>query len=260
MEPRFRAGTVRYEGSMSRDFDAARSLSAESAAAWRDALGPYLRNRPALLDVGSGTGRFAVATADWFGAHVVGVEPARAMLDVAIRTGRHEAVRYLAGRAEHLPLRAGTVDAALLSNVYHHVVDRRACVSELGRVLRPGGRVLVRGAFAGRLDGLTLFDHFPEAKAVCEQFPTLEETVETFAACFRVEAIAPVVAQTCVSLKELAARTRTRADTTLLLMDDDAFRRRQVALEQAAEREATPTPVVETLDLLVFRRSDRHPA
>jgi ubiquinone/menaquinone biosynthesis C-methylase UbiE len=250
MEPRFRPGLVRYDGAMSRNYDAARSLSADSARAWRDALGPYLRNAPAVLDVGSGTGRFAIALAEWFGARVVGVEPARGMLDVA---GHHRAVRYVAGRAERLPVRAGAFDAALLSNVYHHVVDRRACSAELHRVLRRGGRVLIRGAFGDRLDGLTLFDHFPEAKAVCEQFPTLEEAVETFADRFRVEAVTPVVTQTCASLKELAARTRTRADTTLALMPDDAFRRRQEALERAAAGETTPTGVQETLDLVVLR-------
>jgi ubiquinone/menaquinone biosynthesis C-methylase UbiE len=175
------------------------------------------------------------------------------MLEVAAGSGRHRDVRYLAGRAERLPLRAGAFDAALLSNVYHHVVDRRACAGELHRVLRSGGRVLIRGAFGGRLDGLTLFDHFPEAKAVCEQFPTLDETVQTFADRFRVEAVTRVVTQTCSSLKELAARTRLRADTTLALMRDGDFRRRQEALERAAATETKPAPVVETLDLLVLR-------
>ncbi len=250
MEARFRPGGVRYEGAMSRDYDAARSLSAESALAWRDALAPFLRNAPAVLDVGSGTGRFAVALAEWFRARVVGVEPAAEMLALA---GRHRAVRYVAGRAERLPVRTGAFDAALLSNVYHHIADRRACAVELHRVLRRGGRVLVRGAFGNRLDGLMLFDHFPEAKVVCEQFPTLEETVETFAEGFRLEAVTPVVAQTCASLKELAARTRLRADTTLTLMRDDDFRRRQDALERAAAEETTPAAVMERLDLLVLQ-------
>jgi SAM-dependent methyltransferase len=258
MAGRFRPGRVSYEGAMSRDFDAARSLSADSARVWRDALRPYLEGITTMLDVGSGTGRFSLSIAEWFGSYVVGVEPARGMLEVAT-SARHRRVRYLAGRAERLPLRARSFDVALLSNVYHHIVDRRACAVELHRVLRRGGRVLVRGAFAGRLEGLDLFDHFPEAKVVCEQFPTVDEAVETFGGGFDPETIVRVTAQTCASLKDLAARTRLRADTTLTLMSDEDFGRRQAALEEAAAVETTPTPVFEALDLLVLRRAERDP-
>lgn len=238
---------------MARDFDAGRSLSAESARVWRDALGPYLGEAASILDVGAGTGRFSLSLAEWFDTRVVGLEPARAMLEVARTSARDRNVLYVAGRAEQLPLRTRTFDAALLSHVYHHVVDRTAAARELHRVLRPHGRVLVRAAFAGRLDGITLFEFFPEAKAVCEQFPTLDDTVATFGFGFQVEAITPIVQQTCASLAELAARTRTRADTTLALMGDDAFRRRQAALERAAAGEAAPRPVLDALDLLVLR-------
>jgi hypothetical protein len=123
--------------------------------------------------------------------------------------------------------------------------------------LRAGGRVLIRGAFAGRLGEITLFDYFPEARSVCEQFPTLSETVENFSASgFSFEAIRPLVQQTCLSLKELAGRTRLRADTTLALLTDEEFWRRQAALEDAAGREIVATPVIDTLDLLVLRKSE----
>jgi hypothetical protein len=81
--------------------------------------------------------------------------------------------------------------------------------------------------------------------------------VENFSASrFSFETVRPVVQQTCSSLKELAARTRLRADTTLALLTDEEFWRRQAALEDAAGREIAPTPVIDTLDLLVLRKSD----
>jgi SAM-dependent methyltransferase len=255
MQRAFFPGSVDYEGPMSRGFSSGRALSSNSLAVWRAALEPHIGRADAILDVGSGTGRFAVLIAEWFGATVIGVEPAGGMREVAAASGRHAKVFYVGGRAEHLPLREMSLAAALLSNVYHHVADRRSCASELHRVLRPDGRVLIRGAFAGRVGEIKMFDYFPEARAICEQFPTMEETVQTFTEeGFKFETIARVIQQTCSDLKELAARTRLRADTTLALMTDEQFSARQAALEAAAAREKEPTPVVETLDLLVLRR------
>jgi ubiquinone/menaquinone biosynthesis C-methylase UbiE len=249
-------GSIDYNGSMSCNFDVGRGLSADARAVWHAALHPHLADAHRILDVGSGTGRFAVLLAEWFGAVVVGVEPAAGMRHVAATTARHPAVFYVGGRAEQLPIREASFTAALLSNVYHHIPNRSACALELCRVLRPGGRVLIRGAFAGRLGEITLFDHFPEAKVVCEQFPSMEEAVDTFTGSgFILESVERVVQRTCSSLKELTARTRLRADTTLALMTDDAFNARQAALEQAAAAETEPTPVVDTLDLITMRKA-----
>jgi SAM-dependent methyltransferase len=255
MQRTFEPGSVDYEGPMARGFNAGRTLSPSSMAVWRAVLAPYFKCGERAVDVGAGTGRFAVLLADWFGTEVIGVEPAGGMRDVAATAGRHPGVLYLGGRAEALPLRGASTAVALLSNVYHHIADRPACARELGRVLRPGGLVVIRGAFAGRLGEITLFDHFPEAKAICEQFPDLDETVRTFAGSgFTIEVVERVVQHTCSCLRELAARTRLRADTTLVLMTDAAFAARQAALEQAVAVETEPTPVIDTLDLVVLRK------
>lgn len=251
----FAPGAVDYEGAMARDYNAGRALSSNSVAVWRAAFLPYLAGAGRVLDVGSGTGRFAGLVAEWFDALVIGIEPAGGMRKVAASSARQPNVFYVGGRAEQLPIRGQAFDAALLSNVYHHIVDRAAGARELHRVLRMGGRALVRGAFAGRLGEITLFDHFPEAKTICEQFPTLQQTVETFSnAGFELEAVERVLQRTCPSLKELAARTRHRADTTLALMSDEQFARRQAALERAAVLETEPTPILDILDLLVLER------
>lgn len=240
---------------MARDFNAGRAVSPHAQVVWRSALEPYLDGLTRVLDIGSGTGRFTVLLAQWFGATVTGIEPARGMRKIAAVDGRNSKASYVGGRAEQLPFKASSFDVALLSNVYHHISDGPSCAEELSRVLHAGGWVLIRGAFAGRLGEITLFDYFPEAKLVCEQFPTLAETVENFSSSgFKFETVKPVVQQTCSSLKELAARTRLRADTTLTLLTDEEFRYRQAALEDAAAREVEPIPVIDTLDLLVLRK------
>jgi ubiquinone/menaquinone biosynthesis C-methylase UbiE len=251
----FVPGSIDYDGPMAREFNSGRGVSSHSMSVWRAALEPHIGRAGSILDLGAGTGRFSLLLADWFGATVIGVEPARGMRDMASRSAKHPSVIYAGGCAEKIPLRKNSVGAAFLSNVYHHIADKAACASELRRVLTPGGRVLIRGVFAGRLGEISQFDYFPEAKAICEQFPTLEEAVQIFCASgFEFETVDRVTQQTCASLKELAARTRLRADTTLVLMTDEEFAFRQQALERAAAEEASPTPAVETLDLLILRK------
>jgi ArsR family transcriptional regulator len=44
---------------------------------------------------------------------------------------------------EKLPLDAGSMDVALLSQALHHAPNPSRAIAEAARVLRPGGRVLV---------------------------------------------------------------------------------------------------------------------
>lgn len=113
-----------------------------------------------------------------------------------------------------------------------------------------------------RLGEVTFFNHFPEAKLICEQFPAATETVENFTAQGLVlETIEAVVQQTCSSLKEFAARTRLRADTTPVLLKDDEFWGRQATLEAAAQREQNrprlSIPCFEEEPLTAFRGAYR---
>jgi SAM-dependent methyltransferase len=67
---------------------------------------------------------------------------------------RGVAVQIVAGRAEHLPVADRSVDAVLCAFVLCSVADPVAALAEAGRVLRPGGRLLllehVRGADGSR--------------------------------------------------------------------------------------------------------------
>jgi ubiquinone/menaquinone biosynthesis C-methylase UbiE len=88
---------------------------------------------------------------------------------------------YVATRAETLPFGAATCGAAWLSTVIHHLSDLNACARELRRVLARGVPVMIRNSFPGRLDEVELFRYFPAAAAVAAKWPTLEQTVSTFA-------------------------------------------------------------------------------
>jgi SAM-dependent methyltransferase len=160
-----------------------RTLPAPVLAAWAEAVVPRLAGAAHILDVGAGTGQFCGALVRWAGGpgRVTAVEPSMAMRAELAAGGVPAGVRVVAGRAEELPLLASSVDAAWLSTVIHQFHDRDAAVAELGRVVRPGGRVLVRGYLADQ-GPVGLLASFPGIERAIARFPTTAEVVRSFAA------------------------------------------------------------------------------
>lgn len=114
----------------------------------RSDLDPYLGiaqecNARRVLDVGCGTGTFALLLADR-GIDVVGVDPARASVDVARAKHGSERVRWIRGDASALP--PLQVDlATMTANVAQAVVDAQEWHKTLRGsydALRPGGHLV----------------------------------------------------------------------------------------------------------------------
>src|SRR5918996_3189640 len=253
---RFSPGIIDYND-MSARYQSGRALSAKAAKTWAAAVAPFVQDSasPRILDLGAGTGRFAALFASSFKATVIGVEPSTGMLAVGTRQDRPNNLMYLAGAAERIPLADATCDLAWLSHVWHHIRDHQACAHELRRVVRRGGHVLVRGTFGDRVDGFpTLFQFWPAARAICEQLPTTRQTVGVFEASgFTLAHNQRVQQETAGSLSEFAKRTQSRADSALALISDSEFTNGQVAIETAVAVERRPVPVVEVIELFVFR-------
>lgn len=238
-------------------FSSGRALSDDATAAWRAVAERWLAPlEPAhVLDLGSGTGRFSPLLAEWLGCTVTGVEPSAGMRATALRGSAHPSVEYLAGDGASIPLADGGCDAAWLMHVVHHVPDRPACARELSRVLRPGSRALIIGAYTLARRKMPLFSYFTEALRIVDDFPLAEQIIADFEpAGLRHEATAAVSYVTAPDLRVVAERTRLRADTTLQLISDEEFARGQARLDAAAEAETDPQPIVTAVDLIVFRR------
>lgn len=99
-----------------------------------------------VLDVGCGTGGFAMAIASQTGAMVTGVDEAEQFLAFARQEGEgaNVPVRWLRASAEALPFDSESYDRVLLSLVLHQLDDPARAVREAFRVLRGSGIVLVR--------------------------------------------------------------------------------------------------------------------
>lgn len=240
------------------DYERARSLPIEAMADWRDAVARHVEGTPSprILDIGAGTGVFAAAFARWFGASVVALEPAASMRSQAKRVRPHQRVAYAAGTASFIPLRDGTCDAAWLSTVIHHLPDLPTSALELRRVVRSSGPILIRSAFPGRHEFITLFRYFPGEGRIADTFPTVEMTVAAFeVAGFAFHSIERVPQMSAPDLRTFAesVRARGRADTTLASLSDDELADGLRALDAAAESDGSAAPVVDRLDLLVLR-------
>ncbi|MGH2867197.1 MAG: class I SAM-dependent methyltransferase, partial [Solirubrobacteraceae bacterium] len=73
-----------------------------------------------VVDIGCGAGTLVRELAAR-GARVTGIEISAAQLERARRHPEDSRARYLVGRAEQLPLAAGTVELAIFMRALHHV-------------------------------------------------------------------------------------------------------------------------------------------
>jgi 2-polyprenyl-6-hydroxyphenyl methylase/3-demethylubiquinone-9 3-methyltransferase len=107
-----------------------------------DALVPSWADRT-VLDLGCGGGFMSEALARR-GALVIGIDPSAATLDAARAHARAAGldVDYRLGRSEAIPLGDASVDLVVCVDVLEHVADLDATLSEVARVLRPGGLFL----------------------------------------------------------------------------------------------------------------------
>ena len=111
---------------------------------WRSAM--VDRVLPAdgvILDVASGTAGVALQLERRGGAKVVGVDLTEAMLRQGrlrvAAAGKGNRIGLVAGRAEQLPFPDRHFDALTVTYLLRYVQDPQATLTELARVLRPGG-------------------------------------------------------------------------------------------------------------------------
>ena len=115
-----------------------------------------------VLDFGCGTGNFAAALAQLTTARVYGVEPSDGMRAQAI--AKHIDVR--AGDHACIPFDADTFDFIYMTDVIHHVPDLPLLFAELGRVLKPGGRICILTESHAQLATRFWVRYFPATVAV----------------------------------------------------------------------------------------------
>lgn len=93
-----------------------------------------------VLDAACGTGRHTAYLAA-AGREAIGVDSSEAMLERARE--KLPSVDLRAGDLEALPLEDGAVSGAVCALALSHLADIGPAITELGRVLQPGGRLVI---------------------------------------------------------------------------------------------------------------------
>jgi ubiquinone/menaquinone biosynthesis C-methylase UbiE len=97
-----------------------------------------------LLDIGCGTGGFAIDIYRRTQTHVIGLDISERLLRYALSKSRTLPLMWVMGNAESVPFADETFDRVLLSLVLHQIEHRENAIREVYRLLSPGGKLLVR--------------------------------------------------------------------------------------------------------------------
>jgi arsenite methyltransferase len=117
-----------------------------------------LREGETVLDLGSGGGIDVILSAKRVGPTGIayGLDMTDEMLALARRNAADAGVRnvhFLKGVIEQIPLPADSIDVVISNCVINLSVDKPAVLTEIARVLRPGGRIGISDVVAkNRLD------------------------------------------------------------------------------------------------------------
>jgi SAM-dependent methyltransferase len=124
------------------------SSFAVRAAAWANATGPSARRlafeaiaevEPSrVLEVGCGRGELADRIARELGAEVTALDQSERMVELARALG----VDARVGDVQELPFEDSSFDCAVAAWMLYHVPDLDRALTELARVLLPGGRLV----------------------------------------------------------------------------------------------------------------------
>lgn len=132
-------------------------------------------NGSEVLDVGCGTGNYTLALAK-MGLRMTGMDPSEHMLEQARE--KTSDITWTIGRAEEIPFGNGCFDGVIATLTTHHWSDLRQGFSEIHRVLKPNGTMVLFTSTPEQMRGYWLCHYFHTImERSCSVMPTLEATL-----------------------------------------------------------------------------------
>jgi ubiquinone/menaquinone biosynthesis C-methylase UbiE len=143
--------------------------------------------RPAVLDIGCGTGNQLIANRGALPeAFYAGLDRSFGMLRQA--RGKACDIAWVEADGAALPFRAGSFDYVCCHFAFHHIVDKAGMLRSVRRVLRPGGRFVLRNLCPQESSDWLYYQYFPEARLVDDRdFWPVDDVLATMQATGFVE-------------------------------------------------------------------------
>lgn len=210
-------------------YDRGRSLSEQNIDLWLGIIVRLSGTREGarLLDLGCGTGRFAIPIATNLHYQVTGADSSKEMLIKAKEKDTSGLVTWDLQDAHHLNYADASFNIVFISHVLHHCADPRQVLSECRRVLSPGGVLLNRHSVIEEIRGDPESTFFPEARAINEaRIFSLAETIALLKEAGFVNIVSEkIVQRTSDSGHALYERMSHKNVSTLSMIPQEAFER-----------------------------------
>lgn len=242
------------------NYDAGRRLSDDLIGKWVGLIRDRGRLKPGdwYLDLGCGTGRFTIPSAETISARMVGADLSAGMLSEAMSKPGADGVRWVRSHAEHPAFRSSVFQCVFMSLLIHHVDDRDRVLRECLRILRPGGVFLMRtSGHDDMLNTMPVYRFFPGAWEIdrnrLPEIGVLEDSMRR--AGFSAVRHEKVRQQLVSSVEEYLDKNRRKNISALTLLSEDEFRRDMSAMEEyfrsISEEQALAEINAETLTLVI---------
>lgn len=127
------------------------------------------------LDIGCGTGNYTIEFSKR-GVKMIGIDPSEAMLSIA--RSRNSDVKWINGKAEAMSLADSSVDGVLAVLTTHHWNNQDKGYAELGRVMKPGSRLVIFTATPEQMRSYWLSHYFPTVLRDAAKHMLSYETIE----------------------------------------------------------------------------------
>ena len=184
-----------------------------------------------VLEVGTGTGRLAVALTERYACSVVATDGSAEML--AVGQSCTQGIRFEQALAERLPFQAQTFER-VVTYMAVHLFDRPRAFSEFQRVLTTDGVAAISTPDPDSFGGFVWASYFPSYADVDRaRSPSAQSLLDELAtAGFRSPRVVRLNQQKSISREEALTRIRERAFSTFQLIGDNEF---EAGLRQAEE-------------------------
>lgn len=208
-------------------YDKGRLLSEQNLKLWLNLFAERSKTARgvSLLDLGCGTGRFAIPLERDMGFGVTGADSSQEMLSKAREKDKEGLITWDFVDAHSLKYLDHSFNIILMSHLLHHVERPTIVIDECKRVLKPSGVILIRHGAMEQIRDDVEHIFFPEVIEIDEQrTPTVESVEGWLKTAGFVDIISEeIVQQTFESGREHLEAARVRNTSVLNMISEEAF-------------------------------------